>query len=856
MPSKLYKQIVVLLLALGTIAAETKSEHTDCYGDPLPQRAIARMGTVRRRLPGLVEACAFSRDGKTIVAAGGDFFHPASGNGAIHLFDAATGRPLRQLQQHKTDITCLAFSPDGKKLASGSADGMLCLSEWPSCKVLRQFMAHEEGIWSLAFAGTGKILASGGADKVVRLWDPSTGCEVRQYRGHTGWVRALAVSPDGRMIASTDDSSSNKVRLWDSANGRLLHQHNADTHWGQSLAFSPDNKLVAYPVERSMIALWDVESRKLARELRGKQNDSISAVAFSPDGRTVAAGASDHSLVLWDAATGKILHQLPGRNTARYPGGITCLAFSPDGSRLVFGESRRLKVWDVRAWREVQPDGEYTNLIDRVLFSGENNTLITAASDRIDALREWEVVSGRKKRTLWHESLLEAHGFQLSPDHAVLTIAEDHEKALLVRSQNTITGKEIRRVKMPIPKQMFGRGPGIISPDGKIIIADLCDKFRLPIPLVLYDTRTGKELDRITCDHYRELFSPDSGTLALASNRDVDESVTGLRRYIGLYNVAKGQIVREWPLSEEHDFIRSMVFSLNSRLLAVACSDSDRPNAKHQLNVRETTTGKKRAAELASRTPLVALAFSPDGSVLAAGDTDGVIHLWSMAAGKEILHLPGHRGGIESLAFSHDGKLLASGSTDTTALIWDIREAAEAARPRVAEVSREQLERLWADLGDNEGGRVHRAIWGLVAARPAMPWLREHLKPIPPADAQRIARLIADLDSDSFAVREKATRELQAMTETAEPALRKALANKPSLELRRRVEPMVKNLENWPASRAALRDWRALEVLEYLGTPEAQQVLQKLADGSPQARLTREAKAALQRLAARRDTMP
>jgi hypothetical protein len=220
-------------------------------------------------------------------------------------------------------------------------------------------------------------------------------------------------------------------------------------------------------------------------------------------------------------------------------------------------------------------------------------------------------------------------------------------------------------------------------------------------------------------------------------------------------------------------------------------------------------------------------------------NTKGVIYLWSLATGKEVDRLPGHRGSIEALTLSQDGKLLASGSWDTTALIWDMREVAKATQPHPADVPREQLERLWEDLAGNDGVRAHRAIWSLVAARQLMPWLGDHLKPVSPPDARRVAQLIADLDSDAFAVREKATRELMEMAEAAEPALRKVLAGKPSLELRRRTEPIVKKLDDWPVSSDSLRAWRALEVLEHLGTAEVRRLLQQLADGVPKARLTR-----------------
>lgn len=831
-------RIAVLLLAIIAVAAEKKVVPTDCYGDPLPEGAIARMGTVRGRMPGLVNACVYSPDGKMLVADGGD--------AAIHLFDAATRQPLRQLHQHKMTVTCLAFSPNGKMLASGSKDGDLCLWDWPSGKVLRRFSAHKKGVRVLAFAGTGKFLASGGEDERVRLWDVATGHELRQYQGHKEIVTAVAVSPDGRLVASGNQFHYDTVHLWDAASGRLLQQHKAKVDWVQSLAFSPNSKLIAIPSGVLKVALLDVASGKIVRELSSEQSGcSPSAVAFSPDGRIVAAASAVHSLVLWDTATGKILHQLPSNHYARLPGGITSLAFSPDGRRLAFGEDHCLQVWDLGTWREVHPVEGHADRICRVSFSRDSKTLTTAA-DEADALQEWDAATGKKLRTLWKKHLIGMHGFHLSPDHSLLTLTETEEKSLLLLSRNTTTGKETRRVTVPFNAQ-WGYNPAMIvlSPDGKIITSESRDNNGMMEPVLLRDTTTGKTIGKLSGNYHRILFSPDSRLLAGVESRQID-----------LVHVPRGQIVGKLPLFGENYFVRCLAFSRDSRLVAAAISNSY-DSSVNRIELWETTTGQKRTALSVGQTSPDSLAISPDGVLLAAGDDAGVIHLWSLASGKEVHQMSGHRGRIESLAFSLGGERLASGGWDTTALIWDMREATAAARPQPADVPREWLERLWADLASNDGVRAHRAIWSLVAARQLIPWLRDHLKPVPAPDARRIAQLIADLDSDTFAVREKATRELEVMGETAESALRKVLADKPSLEVRRRIEPMVKDLERLPASSlSALRDWRALEVLEHLGTPEARQLLQHLTDGVPEARLTREAKAALQRLATKGNTMP
>lgn len=492
--------------------------------------------------------------------------------------------------------------------------------------------------------------------------------------------------------------------------------------------------------------------------------------------------------------------------------------------------------------------------IYRLSFALDNRSLITASDNTEAPIQEWDLATGKKLRVLLHKRLLGRHAFQISSDHTVLTSVDTDAENLLILSRNTATGKEIRRIKMPF-NHAGGYDPRkiVLSPDGKIITSVSRAKNGSGGSILLRDTATGKVIGTLPDDYDFFLFSPDSSTLACTKRRRFD-----------LYNVPRDRMTWERPCQGRGECVRSLVFSPDSRHVAVFTAystdysrfSSDEPSY-FRLYLWETTTRQKRADWEIPVAYFFSPAISPDGSLLAAGDSQGVIHLWCLSSGKEIRRLKGHRGQIESLAFSHDGNLLASGSTDTTALVWDIREAAETARPHSVEVPRERLEQLWTDLADNDGGRVHRAIWGLVTARQVVPWLREHLKPVSRVDAQRIAQMIADLDSDTFAVREKATRELEEIADYAEPALRKALADKPSLELRHRVEPIVEKVENWPASSpTTLRDWRALEVLEHLGTPAARQLLQKLADGAPEARLTREAKAILQRLAARRDTIP
>jgi hypothetical protein len=156
----------------------------------------------------------------------------------------------------------------------------------------------------------------------------------------------------------------------------------------------------------------------------------------------------------------------------------------------------------------------------------------------------------------------------------------------------------------------------------------------------------------------------------------------------------------------------------------------------------------------------------------------------------------------------------------------------------------------WADLADADSAKAFRAIRTLVRARQqSVLFLKERLRPIPPVAAEKLAARIADLDSERFETRSKAAAELEKLEERAEPALRRALRERPSsLEMRRRIETLLQRLDGPITSGETLRRLRAVEVLEHIGSPEARRVLRTLAEGAPEAILTREAKAALDRL--------
>jgi hypothetical protein len=237
-------------------------------------------------------------------------------------------------------------------------------------------------------------------------------------------------------------------------------------------------------------------------------------------------------------------------------------------------------------------------------------------------------------------------------------------------------------------------------------------------------------------------------------------------------------------------------------------------------------------------------ALSPDGRCVAAGYGDGTVRLWEMASGQLRAHFNGHRDAATSVTFSPDGTLLVSGSGDQTLLTWDLTGRRTSEPP--AEVSDTALVERWNDLAAEDAGKAFHSIQALWASGGrSVRLIAERLRPVAPTDPATLT-LVADLDSDRFATRQKAEAALVELGATAEPALRTAIERQPSAEARRRIEVLLEKLDP-VRSPNTLRQIRAVEVLERVGTREAKLLLEKLARGVAEARLTREAKAALDR---------
>jgi WD40 repeat protein len=822
---RLRTSLLLLVLAAPAWAEppDDAKRRTDQYGDPLPEGAVLRLGTTRLRHGSWVFCAAFSPDSRTLASGGDDR--------ALRLWDVATGREIWRYCAQDGGIHAVAFSANGKMIASGSADRTIHILDAATGKAIARLQGNSR-VTSLAFSPDSNVLAAAtgyGGELTITLWHVASGNELRRLKEKNpkGSDYQIAFAPDGKTLASTRAGTFeiSSTLLWDVATGKVLHDL-TNKQSTSSIAFSPDCKTLALGSADSIVHLWDVATGREVRQFRGhateRYRDGVNGVAFAPDGKTLVSGGGDHTIRLWDVETGKQIRQFE-KDTDR----IKFVAFAPDGRTVAsIGAGNRVRLWDFATGKQTCLFDGHQDALTCLAFSPIGGKLITGDVD--GAVRIWDTDTGRK---LWrfqeHDDDIRA--LAVSPNGQILASSGSGE---VMRLRDLNTGAEILRI--PTDDAIYSLA---FSPDGKNLSSGS------PRDMRLWNVATGKELNRFEgCSVLA--FSGDGRVFATAST-NVEQGPPGVNEWtIHFREMPSGKITRQ---SGGYDwgFIRSIAFSPDGQFLASGGRDQS-------IHFWEVSTGKELFSLEKVQKDVTVMAFSPDGKVLASADDEGVVYFWEVSTRKVRRRLRGHQGEISSLAFSPEGKTLATGSFDTTSLIWDLTRPIQDGPLKPGRRSKAELERLWTDLASDDAGKADDALRELMAAPDAVAFIKGRLNPVSVSVDGRVAQLISQLDDDRYAERQKVAKELASLQGVAEPALHKALAGQLSPEARRLAEGLLSKLQGPITSGETLRSLRAIEVLEHIATVEARQLIKKVAEGFFDARLTREAKAALERLEKRR----
>ncbi len=550
-----------------------------------------------------VHAVAFSPDGRTLATGSYDR--------TIRLWNVATHRPVgAPLTGTHGHVYSVAFSHDGQVLASGGDDGAVRLWDVRTHHELGQPLnGHDGEINSVAFSPNGKILASGGENGTVRLWDVATHRQMGSAPpGHVGLVWSLAFSPDGKILASGGKDGT--VQLWDVAHRQPLGIVPANGHPILSVTFSHDNKILATGGADGAVRLWQVAPLRPIRSwLVGSPAFNV---AFSPDGKLLASGNLDDAVQLWDVATG-----LPaGSPLLGY-----AVAFSPDGQTLATGAyDHTVRLWDVASSAGLATLVGHIRAVSSVAFSPRGKTLASGSGD--GAIQLWNVATHRQLGDL-----------------------------------RAARGRRISSVAF--------------SPDGKTLVSGGADG-----TVRLWDVATR-----------RQLGQPLRGAAGRVS------SVTF--RHDG-QTVASGGadgIVRLWDprahhqtgqlVNGHHGAVNLVAFSPDGKILASGSADG-------AVQLRDVRTRRQIGRALTGPAgPVLSVAFSPDGNTLASGSADDTVWLWNVhthrPTGKP---LTGHADQVLSVTFGPRGQTVASGSADGTVRVWDVATHQQIGNPLSAGTKR------------------------------------------------------------------------------------------------------------------------------------------------------------------------
>lgn len=588
---------------------------------------------------GTINAVAFSPDGRRLASASND---------SAKVWDLAGLSPPLILIGHTGSVQSVAFSGDGHQILTGSDDRTAKVWDAASGKVALTLRGHNQGICSACFLPGGQRIVTASNDGTAKAWNATDGTELRTFRGHSSYVLSVAVSPDGQRIVT--GSADHTAKVWDAATGNMLLNLTGHDSNVNSVAFLPDGRrIVTLDYERT-VRIWDTTNGAKLFTLRGHSGGLWSVAAF-PDGRRVVSGGEDHTAKVWDALDGTELWTIIG-NVAP----VRSVAVSADGQWIATGGwDGMIKVWPAEGEAKSFLQNRQNSPIHRIAVSRDGHRLVTAHGDAPARSADdyaailWDADTGKKLLGFeGHRGVVWSAAF--SPDAKRVVTASWDKTAIVWDAGN---GEKIA---------ICGGHTDLVwdaafSPDGDRVVTASADS-----TAKVWDAKNGKALLTLeghTAEVKSAAYSKDGRRIATAS-RD------GTAR---IWEAISGKPL--CTLTGHSGWVMAVDFSPDDRRIVTASADG-------RVRVWDATNGRCLVTLEGHLEAVLTAAFSPDGQRIVTGSDDRTVKLWETASGKELLTLKGHSGWVRSVAFAPDGKRIYS-TSGVAAMIWKAASAEEVA---------------------------------------------------------------------------------------------------------------------------------------------------------------------------------